>query len=47
MLETQEELGEELCDYCTRHTSNFSTGCEESYCNEAYERYCEDQEEEE
>ena len=54
MLKTQEELGEELCKYCSYteySTKKVNTGpwnlCEGSRCKEAYDRYCEDQEGEE
>lgn len=55
MLKTQEELDEELCDYCPLPKESRGVHCyggqpvmcEGRYCNEAYERYCEEQEEEE
>ena len=42
MLKTQEELDEELCNYCTvseelRHA--IPIGCESRRCEEAYRRY--------
>ena len=54
MIKTSEELGEDLCKYCSYTEygiKKVNTGpwnlCEGSYCKEAYERYCEEQEEEE
>nr|DAN05350.1 MAG TPA: hypothetical protein [Caudoviricetes sp.] len=51
------EMDEELCEHCicteyglsmgTQHITPYSSGCEGSYCKEAYEQYLEDFEEEE
>jgi len=52
MLKTIEELGDDICDYC-RYTENgpVNTGphnlCEGAGCDEAYERYIDDSNEEE
>ena len=47
---TAEELGEELCSYCVaepgvKGTPNGYVSCEGAYCNEAYERYLEEDDE--
>jgi len=52
---TVEELEEELCNYCPipeegRGINNYGNGpvmCEGSHCNDAYERYLEEFEEDE
>jgi len=42
-IKKQEDLEDELCNHCTlweiRHMSHFGTSCEGAKCDEAYETY--------
>jgi len=46
IVKSKEDLDEDLCNYCThkenRHLTNFSSGCEGLYCDDAYENYLEE-----
>lgn len=50
-METKEDLGDDLCEYCSLNkkgvygvNGGFVAGCEGSRCDDAYDNYCNDNE---